>query len=1027
MNQKEYRFYSERIDQFVQALPHFIYQESVPLQGRYALFEPMLPFSQRLEKEFKPINIGDSWGENWQTAWFHLEGYVPKAWKNNPVVARINIGGEALVFLPTGEAVESLSNHSIFSDHFTKDRLHIAHSAEGDEHVELWLEATAAEILGLCQSPDPDEQDPRREGHYTARVRHMELALFRQDIWQLYLDAMVLFSQTKVLPKTSVRHAHLFRNLNQAVDMFAPDQERVEKTRELLQPYLQEKTSPAYELSTRAIGHAHIDTQWLWPLDETIRKCARTFANQLSLIKRYSGYVFGASQPQHYQFVKDHYPEIYRRVVKAVAQGRWELQGGMWVEADCNLIDGESMVRQILYGKQFFKKEFGVNVRNLWLPDVFGYSAALPQIMKKSGLSVLVTQKISWNQFNRFPHHTFRWQGIDGSEVITHFPPEDDYNSALRPETLVHAQNNFAEKAFLDEFLTLYGIGDGGGGPTEDILETGLRQHDMAGSPRVQFGPAQEMLDRLLPKDSTLPLWAGELYLELHRGTLTTQAYNKKMNRRLELLMRQIEFIYSMLPAEKYPMETIERMWKKILLNQFHDIIPGSGIKRVYEISRQHYQELDKEARELIQQASSAMIEPDSNTLSWFNSLSVSYRRPLSLPKSWGEHEILDSESKPLPVQVTEHGVYTQIDIPPLSFVSVFRGKKIAREMTALQQRSYVLENEWIRYEFNPYGQLVKIWDREFNFSYVQPGQRGNILSLYNDQPVKWDAWDVDIFYENMKISETELIDAQWLEQGPLCSSLRFTLSVGNSQIVQNVTLGRHSRSLDFKTRVQWHERHKMLRVAFEVDVHCETANYEIQYGTVQRPTHRNTSWDKAKFEVAAHRYVDLSEKTHGVALLNDCKYGHKVLGNVLDLNLLRSPTYPDPDADRGVHEFTYSLFPHPHAFDTRILAQALQLNQAPLRLEGRVKPEIKVPAYLDTSEIVFQVCKQAQESRDLILRLYEPVGRRQRATLLLTHPHSGVTETNLLEENETSLTIRENSVLLDFAPFEIKTLKLVR
>ena len=555
MNENLQNIYRSRVEMFINRLKGLFYESRKELDVTFRKTGKGASFADRLNGDFTDVNKKDVWGENWERAWFHVKGEVPAEWKDKHVVARINPGGESLVFDTTGLPICGLSIHTLWLTHdFWRDRIDITQKATGNEKVEYWVEGSAGQLFGVALNQDEGDQVPKKFGTHKAIFQYAELTVFRKDIWNLYLDFLVLFSLLKALPKESIRSKRILNSLNKAIDIFINIEEGTSAACQIIKKELEKQSTPS-DLSTAAVGHAHLDTAWLWPLHETVRKCARTFSSQIQLIEKYPGYIFGASQPQHFAYLKEFYPELYEKVKEKVKQGNIELQGGMWVEADCNLISGESMVRQIVHGKNFFKDEFNIEVHNLWLPDVFGYSAALPQILRKSGIEYFVTQKISWNQFNRFPHQTFIWRGIDGSEVLTHFPPEDTYNSDLKPEGLIKARDNFKEGIFIDEFLTLFGIGNGGSGPTEEMIETGLRQANLEGSPQVRFGHAQDMLDRLDAHRDQLPVWVGELYLELHRGTLTTQAYNKKMNRYLELKLREIEILYSLLPLGNYPSE----------------------------------------------------------------------------------------------------------------------------------------------------------------------------------------------------------------------------------------------------------------------------------------------------------------------------------------------------------------------------------------------------------------------------------------------------------------------------------------
>ncbi|MBN1542825.1 alpha-mannosidase [candidate division KSB1 bacterium] len=1024
MIDQQRRLYEKRIAVFRRRIESLFYPHAVQFSAHYGSCDPEIDFAGRSSVQMRPIAIGEFWGQDFETGWFVLNAVVPSDWAGQAIYARLNIGGEGLVFDGDGKAIASISMHAVFQPGFVRDRFRLIDSAQGGERVELWIEATANQLFGLHQQPDPDPQDLHRFGYYRAAVQELSLVLFREDIWQLALDFRVLDDLMHSLPEKSVQRARILQACMDAIDGFEESKDGVEQARQKLKIELK-KPAAASDLATTAIGHAHLDTAWLWPLRETVRKCGRTFLTQANLLEQHPGYLFGASMPQHYVFCRDRYPDVYKRVKKLVAHGRWEVQGGMWVEADCNLIGGESMVRQILHGKTFFRDEFGVDVRNLWLPDVFGYSAALPQILKKSGIDFLVTQKISWNQFNRFPHHTFIWRGIDGSEIVAHFPPEDTYNSELMPSRLRYAQENFKERAILDEFLTLFGIGDGGGGPTHEIIETGCRANDLEACPRVQFDSAQSMLDRLQDKRDQLKTWVGELYFELHRGTLTTQAFNKKMNRRMELRLRELEILCSALPIADYPQQEFDALWKSLLLYQFHDIIPGSSIAEVYRESREAYAEMEKNADRLLQRAEQAWMNPAKDTLTLVNTLSLTYTRPVLLPPDWQGREVLDETEKVLPVQNLPGGPGVQIKIPELGIRVIHKGALVQTSEKFADVA--ILENDFVRYELAADGTICRGFDKEAGFEFLT-GKGGNVLSLYEDRPTDWDAWEIEIYYENQLLQQAVLSNRRSGTVGPVGSWLQQEFRIGDSEIIQQVVLSDNSKRLDFSTRVHWRERHKMLRVAFETPLQADQATYEIQYGSLKRPTHRNTSWDLARFEAVGHRYADLSERDYGVALLNDCKYGYKILGGMLDFNLLRSATYPDPEADRGLHEFTYSLLPHcGDCADSAVLAEAAQLNQAPLRLQGSSVLERLLPFHLCGQGVVLEAVKKAEKEEALIIRLYEPQGRRRKIELRFAHPEWAIFETSLMEDRDVSLETIDGGVLLEFTPFEIRTLKLIR
>jgi len=1023
MVEKEEKIFTQRIERFYARIGKQILGEWIPFEATYAWSKEPVLVGNRHQGDFKPIREGDVWGQAWESAWFHLQARVPETWAGKTVVAHLDFTGEGLVVLPDGTLLQGITNGSIFDQEFSRDVVRLFNPARGGEEVELWVETASNSLFGVYLEPDPTPDNPNRFGHYESKVKRMRLRVFDKELWHLWLDVKIVIGLMKTLPEKGVRRARLIRCANEAIDAFGDDPRNAAKSREILRRELGKPAAPS-DLSAMAIGHAHIDTGWLWPVRETIRKCARTFSSQIRLIETYPDYVFGASQPQQYAFVKEHYPALYEKIKAMVKAGRWELLGGMWVEADCNVIGGESMVRQILHGKNFFRDEFGVDVKNLWLPDVFGYSAALPQILKKSGINYFLTQKISWNQINRFPYHTFKWRGIDGTEVLAHFPPEDNYNSQLTPEYVAYGRDNFNEKDFIDAFLSLFGVGDGGGGPKEENIEYGRRMENLEGAPRIRFGRADHFFEELRRYEPDLPAWVGELYLELHRGTLTIQALVKKMNRKLELLLRETEFLWSCLPLAEYPQEELDKLWKKLLLNQFHDIIPGSSIHEVYRVARAEYREMEEVLKNLKARAAARLFKPDSEALTLFNSLSVPFEGTIELPSDWqAGARTVDGQS--VVVQKEDDRCVALVAVLPQSFLTLEK----AGQPAAVQQAEepLVLENERVRYELSPEGKLLRGWDKEANREVLAEGAVGNDLALYDDHPNNWDAWDVDVFYENTRVGEVKEMRFERFAHGPVRQGIRFDLKIGQSTLKQWVTLVSGSKRLDFRTEVDWQERHRMLRVSFSVNVRAEQASFDIQYGYVRRNTHCNTSWDRARFEVVGHRYADLSDNDFGVALLNDCKYGYKVKDHVLDLNLLRSTTHPDPDADRGVHTFTYSLLPHVGTLpESEVIAQAAQLNQGVGQFAGFRAQNVELPVLLAGQGLSLEVLKKAEKENALVIRVVELLGRHSKGELVFKNATGQLVETNLLEWTEEKTVLLKKRVPIELKPFEIRTYKVV-
>ncbi len=1039
MRADEYGVYEKRITKFLGRLKGGApLLAEIPFHAEYSHSVNPVAFSDRLKGSYQEIKKGDKWGSAWDSAWFKLTVTVPQEWDGKEIVAHLNFNGESLVFGADGCPLFGLTNGSVFAMGYGKDVYYFNRCAKGGEKIELWVESAANHLFGINQPGDPARTCPERHGSYEGRVINCELCLFSRDLWHLLLDIDTLNSllaglrtpsintndgnawgSLKKLIQLTPRQKKIVYLVNEAITAYADNPANAAKAREVLKPLFSTPAN-ASDLNITAVGHAHIDTGWLWPVRESIRKCGRTFASQIELMKKYPGYVFGASQPQLYQFTKDHYPALYAKIKEYVKNGQWECQGGMWVEADCNITGGEAMIRQFVTGKNFYKDEFDFDVRNLWIPDVFGYSAAMPQIMKKCGVDFFLTQKISWSQFNEFPHNTFNWRGIDGTEILTHFPPEDGYNSEAYPAGQLFAQKNFKESHLLPEAMCLYGIGDGGGGPKEEYVERVLRMNDLEGCPKVKFGRADEFFNRIHAFRDELECWNGELYLELHRGTLTTQARTKKGNRMLERKLRETEFVCSCLPFAEYPAKELDRLWKTLLINQFHDILPGSSIRKVYEVTEREHAQSIAECDELIAKAAARLLQPAADTLTLVNILSYDYTAPVTLPASWKGSGVTDLSGKALPTQEDDNGLTVLATIPACGVLGLRKGPAVAGARTA----GTTLENSLIRYEFAADGTLLSAFDKEAGREVLAAGEKGNLLSLYIDRPNDWDAWDIEITYQNELFAHARTVSTTPLSSGGVRQGIQFTLAIGDSTIRQSVYLNAGSKRLDFITDVDWKEKHKMLRVSFPANVVASEASFDIQYGFARRATHTNTSWDVAKFEVPAHKYADLSADGYGVAILNNCKYGHKVQGNVLDLNLLRSSTYPDADADIGAQSFTYSLLPHTGDLtSSSVQAEANMLNFPPVTLEGVSPEKLALPVSFSGKGVSLEVVKKAEKENCHVLRLVETAGRTSKCKLTLNQG-SGLTATNMLEwTNERELAGKTHELTLK--PFEILTFKV--
>jgi len=816
----------------------------------------------------------------------------------------------------------------------------------------------------------------------------------------------------------------------------------------IFQKALAQAGSPL-DATIHATGHAHIDVAWLWTLGQTRRKTERTFFNVIRLMEQFPTYHFSQSQPQVYDFIRADHPALFETIQQRVAEGRWEPMGGMWVEADCNLSGAESLARQFLLGRAFFREHFGKDAESpvLWLPDVFGYAWALPQLIQQAGLKYFMTIKIGWSQYNRLPYDTFLWQGLDGTQVLTHFSTVKEfgseyastYNSMANPKEALGTWSNFQQKEMQRDLLMAYGFGDGGGGPTREMLENIQAMGNFPGLPRVQQSSVKKFFETITPltENRMMPVWNGELYLEYHRGTYTTQARNKRANRKSEFLLHDAEFLASLAaqldPAYQYPTDSFKQAWQTVCLNQFHDIIPGSSIGPVYEESQAQYAELATNITATRNEALAALADKLDGDVLLVNPTSFPRTDLAFLPGEFSTGCARDGQ--PVPVQQVDGGLLIDAgELPPYSVTSLsYVPVNVPMPLTRSVQ--YILENDFIRAEFNAAGDLARLFDKAAQREVLAAGAIGNQLQAFEDRPKSWDAWDVDIFYDDKMWLAEPADSIELFESGPLLQVMEIKRKILNSTYTQRISLRHNSPRLDFDTTIQWNERHTMLKVAFPVDVLAPQATYEIQWGNVQRPTHRNMSWDWARFETCAHKWVDLSEGDYGVSLLNDCKYGHDIHGNVMRITLLRSPTMPDPTADMGEHMFTYSLFPHAGNWNEKTQAEAYALNDpiivyrsdrgqtltSALSLRERGASFVSVSA----PNVIIETVKRAEDGDGVIIRLYESQRKRRPVTMQTAFRLEAAWETNLLEENQSALRVEDAQIHLNLRPYQIMTLRL--
>jgi alpha-mannosidase len=1027
------------------------------------------------------LKPGDIWPEIGIPVRLSSRAKVPEKWTGLPVELELWLGGEGFVEISAGgrqmagglnpfhrtfpvvdEArggeevgIEAeVVSKGMFGSNVSEPRLELTRLAVPQPEVRA-LERDLTAVLEACAALDDHETVPRLLDALDAATAILSTAWPTATDVTLtrYLEgyARPVSDAAGNLPPTYAeklvdvdRHLGEPWSLPPAPGPLAPLPEEairaVREARRIIAERLgriKEEYPPVGRLALT--GHAHLDLAWLWPVAETRRKARRTFASVLGLMDRYEDFVFNQSSAQLYRWIEDDDPGLFGRVEERVAQGRWEPVGGSWVEPDCQIPSGESFVRQLFYGQRYFQHKFGRRCTVAWFPDTFGYSPGIPQILRGAGLSSFFTYKLNWNETNDFPHDLFVWEGIDGTGVVAHTfeNPGTDYNGDIVPRDLHGTWRNFGGKRYHPESLFSFGWGDGGGGPSEKMLENFARLRDFPAMPRLRMAHVDGFFAGL-PKDS-LPRWVGELYLELHRGTLTTQAKVKKLNREAEHRLQEAE-AFTTLAAQRgaasYPKEELERLWKTVLLNQFHDILPGSSISEVYKDTHRELEHAVAAAEKLRDHALLGLAGDGIGSERGAIVANVAlHPRPLTavLPQT-GAGAVVAPDGERLSTQRVAEGLLVHAPgrtVPGLGWMSVdvldespadASGPAASGVRVDEWDDGRSIENELLRVEIGADGSLHSVYDKEAGREVLEG--RGNRLFAYADKPPNWDAWDVEAGYEaeGEEVSGAESMEV--VEPGPLRAAVRVERRLRDSRISQTYVLLSGSRRLDIETRVEWHERQVLLRALFPLRVRSHEATFETMYGVVRRPTHRNTSWDEARFEVCAHRFADLSEPGYGVALLNDGKYGHSARDNVIGISLLRGPLYPDPMADEGRHRFTYSLFPHPGDWtEAGVPREALSLNSPLAFANGG--PEPAEYGFIEAGgvELALGALKPAEDGRGKILRLYEPHGARGECTLRFARRPESVRRTNLLEEPEGAVEVSDGAVRLAVRPFEVVTL----
>lgn len=997
------------------------------------------------DRKWNDFYIGNTWGGYDKVAWFRTKIKIPVDWQDEHIILRFHVGprdgggstAETLLYV-NGKPLQGLDVWH------TEAWLPPEYIKNGEVHIALKSWSGVLDV--------PEER----------RFKLAEIATVHVETEKFYYLAKTILQSIQMLDENDLRRIRLLKVLNKAflnINFLKPGSDQFYRS---IQKALNELSVEMSELESReeikpkvtAIGHSHIDMAWLWRLKHTREKASRTFSTILHYMRQYPEFRYLHSSPQLYKFLKEDYPEIFNQVKEKIASGEWEITGGMWIEPDTNIPSSESLIRQILFGKRFIRDEFGKETTLVWLPDVFGFSWALPQIMKKSGIKYFLTSKISWNQFNRFPYDTFYWRGIDGTKILTYFITTPEiftdrytYNGVLDPESVKGTWDGYRQKDVNDEVLMAFGWGDGGGGPTKEMIETARVMKNIPGMPKVEIGKAEDYFQRLEARlrDQSLPIWDGELYLEFHRGTYTTQGAMKRANRKTEYLYHNAEWLNSlaMVLSEGfiYPHQELNAGWEKLLLQQFHDILPGTSIRQVYEDSREEFKEIRSIGLGALETATATLIkhiQREAESIIVFNPTSFNRSEPIIIDmedERTKEFIVVDDRGEKVCSQVVEEDDKEKLlievrNVPAYGYKAfkLVKGQKQNEKTMTITPNH--LENDFYKIRLNNQGQIISLYDKRAQREVLSG--TGNVFQAFEDKPMDFDAWDIDIYYQEKMKEIDHLIESKVVETGPIRGILFLKWAFSDSIIRQYITIYKNCPRIDFRTEVDWKEKQVLLKVAFPVKIRSTSATYDIQFGNIERPTHWNTSWDIARFEVPGHKWADLSEGNYGVSILNDCKYGFDIKENVIRLSLIKSPIHPDETADRHTHIFTYSLLPHKGTWrDAKTVEEAYSLNipliakKVHANPEGNLPPEYQL-VKVDADHVLIETVKKAEDDDALVIRVFDyKQYRNSDVSLIFGSEIKKAVECNLIEEDEQPVLFEKKRVRFSIAPYEIKTFKV--
>ncbi|BBE31497.1 alpha-mannosidase [Tepiditoga spiralis] len=1035
-------FTVEKIKKYVEEIKKHIYEKIIDLEIMEYINIGVnnLGLDYVKNKTWKEFNIGNRWGNKDEIYWFRKTIKFPNDWSKDNVALYFNLGKGDLGGLSGTESLIYINEKPVQGLDINHSEVFLKPEWIINEKIIIHIKA----FSGI-----------NNKNNLFSEAKLVKINRVTEDF---YFRSLTVLQTVLELDKNSFDRKNLIEFLDKSFKVIdfrktgtKEFYDSITKANELLEEFLKNyKSNEKNKPKVVAIGHSHIDVAWLWRLKHTREKASRTFSTVNHLMNQYEEYQFVQSQPQLYDYIKKDYPEIYENIKKRIKEGKWEVTGGMWVEADCNVPSGESLVRQFLFGQKFMKEEFDIRSKILWLPDVFGYSWALPQIIKKSGCEYFMTTKISWSQFNKPEYDTFNWRGIDGTEILTHFITTPDehgahfytYNGLLTPKSVKGLWDNYSQKDINDELLIAFGWGDGGGGPTKEMIETGKKIKEMPSIPDIEFGKAEpffKRLDERVKEKYKLPTVDGELYLEFHRGTYTSQGKTKRNNRKSEILLHNVEVFNTLSSIELnniYPQEKINEGWKILLRNQFHDILPGSSIHEVYEDSQMEFEKLFNLEETLLNkvlQEISDNINIKGNKLIVFNSLSWirSGEIFIKFNDEFKNKVFVDENNEIAYSKIIGNIIKINVEnIPAMGYKTykIVDGKNESIK-NYLKYENDTIENKFYIIKLNKNGQIISLFDKEAYREVLPKGKKANVLQTFEDRPMMFDAWDIDIYYREKVYEINNLVNKKVIENGPDRIVINFEYEFLNSKLSQNMIVYSDKRRIDFETKVNWNEHQVLLKALFPVDVRTTKATYEIQFGNVERNTHWNTSWDYAKFETVAQKWVDLSERNYGVSLLNDCKYGHDIKDNNMRITLIKSGIEPDKMADNGNHEFVYSIMPHVGDwFDANTTKEAFELNY-PLIAKTTNKSgnltSIKSFIEVEETSVILDTVKKSEDENAFILRFYEYSNANDTVKVKLNSNIKILEECNLLEEKEKNVEFNKNIFEFTIKPFEIKTFKV--